>query len=109
MIVPKLTYEINLDSVEQWIETNYPCKAGCINNCQSTTSDIVTQFPFLDICVGVANGRYHCWSEYEGQIFDPTRKQFDGKISYRKMGNGFVKKDNFDTAVGAIHADEIGD
>lgn len=63
-------------------------------------------FSELTVQVGYANGTYHCWLKAsEGNIIDPTAKQFDEKINYTLIADRFLEKHEIELSTGAIFLD----
>lgn len=89
------------------METNYPTKESCINKCGEAVQAMVNYFSELTVQVGYAKGVYHCWcKDKEGQIVDPTSRQFAGKIEYTLIADRFLKKHEIEISTGAIFLDE---
>ncbi len=60
-------------------------------------------FNDLTVQVGYANGIYHCWcKDSNGNIIDPTSKQFDKEIKYTLIAERFLEKDEIELSTGAI-------
>ena len=90
-----------------WIETNYPTKESCIDKCNEAVRAMVDYFNKLTVQVGYANGVYHCWcKDDEGNIVDPTVKQFDGEIKYTLIADRFLRKEEIELSTGAIFLNE---
>ena len=93
-----------------WIESRYSDKAASKNQCNVAVQAMTMQFPELTVQVGTANGIMHCWAKDEnGNIVDPTAKQFDGEINYYLIAERFLKKDEYEPAIGAIFLDDYVD
>ena len=91
------------NTYDNWIETNYPTKESCLNKCSEAVRAMVNYFNKLTVQVGYANGIYHCWCKDEdGNIIDPTAKQFDKKIKYILIASRFLKKHQIELSTGAI-------
>ena len=91
------------NTYDNWIETNYPTKGSCLNKCSEAVRAMVNYFNKLTVQVGYANGIYHCWCKDEdGNIIDPTAKQFDKKIKYILIASRFLKKHEIELSTGAI-------
>jgi len=94
---------MNYKDLNDWIALNYPDRQSCINKCNEAVRAITNRFLELEIQVGTANGVYHCWAKDEnGNIVDPTARQFDKVISYTLIANRFLHKDEIDLATGAL-------
>jgi len=89
---------------EKWIDKHYPTIESAKNKCNIAIYEMTQEFDELTVQVGIANGRYHCWSiDIDGNIVDPTRKQFDSYvIQYHKIADRFLTRDEFEPATGAF-------
>lgn len=88
---------------EKWIDSNYPDKQSCYNNCQKATIDMMHAFPELKLRVGICNGAYHCWLLNNlDEIVDPTKKQFSEPLIYNEIAARFLDKDEIELSTGAI-------
>lgn len=97
----------NCNTYGNWIETNYPDKASCVNKCNEAVSRMIDYFRELRVQVGRANGIYHCWCKAsDGSIVDPTAKQFGGTINYTLIADRFLRKDEIELSTGAIFLDK---
>jgi hypothetical protein len=75
-----------------WINKKFPNEYSCINQCKKGSLAMKKVFPELKIQIGYANHIYHCWLiDKEGNIIDPTAKQFDGKINYNLIACEDIK------------------
>ena len=94
------------DAYSHWIATNYPTKESCLNRCNEAVRAMTDYFNELTVQVGYANGVYHCWSKNaDGDIIDPTAKQFDDEIKYTLIASRFLKKHEIELSTGAIFLD----
>ena len=93
-------------TIDEWIESNYPDKKSCTNRCNEAVRMMVNYFDELTVQVGFANGIYHCWcKDAEGEIIDPTAKQFDGRINYTPVADRFLKKHEIELSTGVVFLD----
>lgn len=91
---------------DNWIETNHPNKASCENRCNEAVRKMVNYFDDLTVQVGYANNVYHCWcKDRDGDIVDPTAKQFAGEIEYILIADRFLDKHEIEISTGAIFLD----
>ena len=97
---------IKPETHHEWIDNNYPDKISALNKCNEAVRKMVNCFADLIVQVGYANGVYHCWcKDTEGNIIDPTEKQFDGEINYTLIAERFLKKHEIEASTGAILLD----
>ncbi len=90
-----------------WINERYHSKESSKNKCNKAVQDMVLKFPELTVQVGYANGVYHCWAkDEEGNIVDPTAKQFEGDISYSLVAGRFLRKSEIELSTGVIFLDK---
>lgn len=89
---------------KDWIEEHYPDYKSSKNQCNIAIVAMRRKFPELNIQVGYANNILHCWLiTDDGEIIDPTVKQFKGKeVEYRKIADRFLDFDEFEPSTGAI-------
>ena len=86
-----------------WIDINYPTKGSCVNKCNEAVEKMVEFFNNLTVQVGYVNGIFHCWcKDTDGNIVDPTIKQFEGDIIYKLIANRFLNKDEIELSTGAV-------
>ena len=91
---------------KSWINTNYPTPDSCINKCNEAVRAMKFRFNELTVQVGYANGVYHCWcKDVDGNIVDPTSKQFESVINYTVIADRFLKKHEIELSTGAIFLD----
>ena len=89
-----------------WINTNYPTRESCVNQCAVAVRNMVGYFNNLTVQVGYANGIYHCWcKDSDGNIVDPTSKQFDAPINYHAVAGRSLHKHEIELSTGAIFLD----
>lgn len=87
----------------EWIESNYPTQTIAKNRCNEAVRNMISKFPELKLCVGKVNGVFHCWCEYQGEIVDPTRKQFgDVELNYCFIANRFLDRDEVELSTGIV-------
>jgi len=86
-----------------WIQKHYPDYESSKNKCNIAVAAMTRAFPELTVQVGYANDVYHCWTVDEaGNIIDPTIKQFNGVVEYRKIADRFLERDEYEPSTGAI-------
>lgn len=86
-----------------WIDKHYPNKEKALNRCNEAVRNITSAFWELTVQVGYANGVYHCWAkDDDGNIIDPTAKQFNEPIKYSLIAERFLQKDEIELSTGAI-------
>jgi hypothetical protein len=89
---------------QEWIESNYPTQESASNRCNEAVRKMREKFPELDVRVGMAGGRYHCWLVTDGgEIVDPTKKQFSSAaLGYTVVAHRFLERDEIEPSTGAI-------
>ena len=91
------------DKYLAWISKHYPDKEKALNRCNEAVRNLTSMFWELAVQVGYANGIYHCWAkDVDGNIVDPTAKQFDAPIKYKLIAERFLQKDEIEISTGAI-------
>lgn len=92
--------------IVRWVDQAYPDKEAAKNRCNEAVRKMVEMFPEITVQVGHANGIYHCWGvNANGEILDPTRRQFEGAIKYNLIASRFLKKHEIELSTGAIFLD----
>ena len=90
-----------------WIAKFYPSYDKCKDRCYEAVSSMITAFPELLVQTGRANGIFHCWCKTtDGEIVDPTDKQFTKPIRYDFIADRFLDKDEIETSTGIVFLKE---
>ncbi len=88
---------------KEWIKMHFPDKESCVNQCNIAVLKMTRHFPELTVQVGLADKRYHCWAvTKDGNIIDPTFKQFETTVKYTLVANRFLEKDEIELSTGTI-------
>jgi len=92
-----------MNKYEKWINKNYPNKKSCINKSNEAIFNLALAFKELTMQVGYANDVYHCWcKDKNGNIIDPTDKQFGKDIKYTLIPDRPLKKWKIEVSTGAL-------
>lgn len=95
---------------QDWIESNYPTKESALNQCRLAATNMVREFPEIELQVGFVNRQMHCWCKTEdGRIVDPTAHQFDFNLSYddyKFVSNTLLRKDQVEADLCIVHLDD---